>query len=183
MKYKVGDKVRVRPDLKQGKYYGNEGENPEVYTTYDMAQLAGQVVTISEHPSSATRYRVEEDYGEWSWVDGMFAGLVVDAEPEPQPKPEGDPKFKVGDKVRVIPNPKPGTTYSMKGSSYHDNMVDEMRALAGKVVTIIEASKSGYSSKEDNWHWVDGMFSGLVTDTNPEPTPALHTDWSWEDLF
>lgn len=85
-------------------------------------------------------------------------------------------EYKVGDKVRVILNPKPGRTYYMKNQSGQDSMTEEMRALAGKVVTITSANKSGYEIQEDNWHWVDEMFSGLVVDSpetiyEPEPIP------------
>ena len=41
MKYKVGDKVRVREDLEYGKKYGNNSVNSS------MLPLKGKIVTIS----------------------------------------------------------------------------------------------------------------------------------------
>lgn len=65
MKFKVGDKVRVRADLTTGKGYGKDGVN----ATGDMVRLAGKIVTIIQSPYP-DRYWVEGCY--WNWVDEMF---------------------------------------------------------------------------------------------------------------
>ena len=78
-KYKVGDKVIVKKNIKIGKCYGMDGEdNQECMVTKDMASRAGKVVTISavRNCGDYHRYHIEEDY--WNWVDGMFEGLVED---------------------------------------------------------------------------------------------------------
>lgn len=67
MKYKIGDKVRVRKDLKVGKDYS--------YFTFceGMNEFLGKELTIeSVEPvhSSLGFYKVEENV--WSWTDGMF---------------------------------------------------------------------------------------------------------------
>lgn len=63
MKFKVGDKVRVRADLGVSKCYNG------VYVTHEMERLAGKIVTIKESPYP-NRYRVN---GNWYfWVDEMF---------------------------------------------------------------------------------------------------------------
>ena len=63
MKYKIGDKVRVRKDLKVGGSYG-------VYFNDDMANFIGKEVTIDCVGSLG--YRIKEDKFNWSWTDEMF---------------------------------------------------------------------------------------------------------------
>lgn len=68
MKYKVGDKVRVRSDLQINGSYG-------AYTfVSEMSDYKGSVVAISE--VYLTCYCIEEDKGIWSWTDEMFEGLA-----------------------------------------------------------------------------------------------------------
>lgn len=62
MKYKVGDKVRVRRDLEVGKLYGGYS------ATRDMAAFAGEVVTVSFVYSSGTFMCAEVG---WHWVPEM----------------------------------------------------------------------------------------------------------------
>lgn len=68
MKYKVGDKVRVRSDLQINRSYG-------AYTfVSEMSDYKGSVVAISE--AYLTCYCIEEDKGIWKWTDEMFEGLA-----------------------------------------------------------------------------------------------------------
>lgn len=62
MKFKVGDKVRVREDLEINKMYGNYGFIKE------MAHLKGEIVTIEEILKSG--YRIKEEY--YMWTDEML---------------------------------------------------------------------------------------------------------------
>lgn len=66
MRYKVGDKVRVRRDLNKGMIYN------EFTVTTPMADKAGDIVTISA--VSRWYYHIAE-YG-CCWTDEMFEGLV-----------------------------------------------------------------------------------------------------------
>lgn len=68
MKYKVGDKVRVRRDLEENKAYGGWG------ALEDMAKMRGEIVTIRRVRRSA--YELEEKG--LMWTDEMFEGLVED---------------------------------------------------------------------------------------------------------
>lgn len=68
MKYKVGDKVRVRRDLEENKTYGGWG------ALKDMVKMRGEIVTIRRVRSSA--YELEEKG--LMWTDEMFEGLVDD---------------------------------------------------------------------------------------------------------
>lgn len=61
MKYKVGDKVKVRSDLRVGKSYGDA-------FVYDMSKFRGKIVTIESVWKQG--YRIEED-AYW-WTDEML---------------------------------------------------------------------------------------------------------------
>ena len=83
MKYKVGDRVRI----KNFDWFRNEGSNMVV--AY-MTKYYGEVVTIkSVHKGF---YRIKEDGGQYCWIDEMF-----ECKMEEETKPEL--KFKVGDRV------------------------------------------------------------------------------------
>lgn len=62
MKYKVGDKVRVRSDLKVGKSYGEHA------FAHDMFKFVGKIVTIESVWKQG--YRIEEDT--YWWTDEML---------------------------------------------------------------------------------------------------------------
>ena len=66
MKYKIGDKVLVRPDLEEGEKYGDETFMSE------MLHLKGKIVTI-EHVDHPNCYRIKEDSDQWHWTDEMFS--------------------------------------------------------------------------------------------------------------
>ena len=66
MKYKVGDKVRVRRDLKNSVLYGG------LYVVDEM--LKKKIVTITSVHDDC--YKVVED--DYKWTDGMLEGLVED---------------------------------------------------------------------------------------------------------
>lgn len=69
MKYKVGDKVRIRKDLMIFERYGKQT------FVEQMEKYKGMPATISEVFSDA--YHIKEDKGEnWNWTDEMFEGLV-----------------------------------------------------------------------------------------------------------
>lgn len=67
MKYKVGDKVRVRSDLKENTSYGEQIFSP------DMRPFLGKIVEISEILIEDS-YHIKETEGGygWFWTDEMF---------------------------------------------------------------------------------------------------------------
>ena len=67
MKYKVGDKVRVKNDLEACTEYG------DYRFVRKMKDYRGKVVTISKRNSNS--YRIEKDNGEFFWTDEMFEDL------------------------------------------------------------------------------------------------------------
>lgn len=65
MKYKVGDKVRIREDLVTGGSYGG------YVAVDDMTDMCGNVVTI-ERVGEVHGYYIKEDPDEYCWTDEMF---------------------------------------------------------------------------------------------------------------
>ena len=76
MKYKVGDKVRVREDLKVGDGFGC------TTAVVDMLKYRGKIMTIKEARSSVvgnyTVYEINDDGEFWSWTDEMFEPTYAD---------------------------------------------------------------------------------------------------------
>lgn len=64
MKYKVGDKVRIRKDLVTGGSYGGS------VAVDDMTDMGGSVVTIEDVDKSG--YGIKEDPEGYTWTDEMF---------------------------------------------------------------------------------------------------------------
>lgn len=72
MRYKVGDKVRVRSDLQISRSYGT------YMFASGMDDYKGSVVTISKVHQTLYFYCIEEDEGSWIWAEEMFEGLAED---------------------------------------------------------------------------------------------------------
>ena len=78
MKYKVGDKVRIRKDLKEDKRYG------EYCADEEMEEMAGKIVTIEhvyEHVYEDV-YEIKEDSNSNYWTDEMFEGYAKPSKEE-----------------------------------------------------------------------------------------------------
>lgn len=67
MKYKVGDKVKVREDLEVDKRYGTEEFIEE------MEEYKGKIVTIDT--VNEDDYYIEEDKQSWSWTEEMLEDI------------------------------------------------------------------------------------------------------------
>ena len=70
MKYKVGDKVKVRSDLEEYGQYGKYGANR------NMAEPHGSIVEIKKVENEKQRYEINDNL--YYWTDEMFEGLVED---------------------------------------------------------------------------------------------------------
>lgn len=66
MLFRVGDKVKIKDNIKQGRYYNISNDQHDLITE-DMMCMAGKIVTISQVFS---KYHIEEFYN--NWVEGMF---------------------------------------------------------------------------------------------------------------
>ena len=74
MRYKVGDKVKVREwdNMAKDFYVDKKGCitcGPEVFVS-DMKEYCGKIMTIESVESNG--YKMEEDDGTWKWVDDML---------------------------------------------------------------------------------------------------------------
>ncbi len=69
MKYKVGDKVRVKKDLVADRIYGY------VVFVNDMEKYCGKTVTIKSITESG-RYKLEEDSAKRYWTDEMLEDVA-----------------------------------------------------------------------------------------------------------
>ena len=67
MKYKVGDKVRIREDLIVYKEYGKN-----VYT-HEMEEYKGKTAYITD--TCCESYELDVDNGAWSWTDEMLESI------------------------------------------------------------------------------------------------------------
>ena len=93
MKYKVGDRVKVREDLTEGRHYGKSSD--DALCNSEMADTAGKTLTIAKVDERQAIYRVKEcDW--WTWTDEMFSGLEDNTEAVSHPK-----HYNVG-KIEVI---------------------------------------------------------------------------------
>lgn len=70
MKFKIGDKVRVRSDLKVSEVYGMQG------FFSDMIPLIGMLVEI-EKITSYDAYHLKEDRFNYNWTDEMFEDELI----------------------------------------------------------------------------------------------------------
>lgn len=93
MKYKVGDKVKIREDLIAGRNYGYNLFMPE------MIPLRGQVATIASY---GTYGYLLEGGTDWVWTDEMIEGLVSEASNDTvnHPSHYTDGKIEVIDFIR-----------------------------------------------------------------------------------
>ena len=70
-KYKIGDKVKVRSDLRQGDRYGG------MYVLIDMVKYRGKTVTIDRVERNGEYYGIE-GHADTFWTNDMFEGLAVE---------------------------------------------------------------------------------------------------------
>ena len=89
MKYKVGDKVRIKS---LDWYNKNRDKIDQIdcgnaYFVRNMATLCGEIVTISSILPTFEVYRIKEDDGTFNWTDEMIEGLVEEEDEETNWKP------------------------------------------------------------------------------------------------
>ena len=81
MKYKVGDKVRVRQwdDMAKefGLIFGDDIDIPNCTFVNKMKRYCGSVVTIHDIVCNNSRYLVKEDDWNFFWIDDMFENLEI----------------------------------------------------------------------------------------------------------
>lgn len=130
MKYKVGDKVKVREDLQAGKEYNS------CYCNEEMTEMAGKIVTIKE--ANKTRYRLEEyDY---NWVDEMFEGLADDPKEPKKRKSKKDDEVisELAKAFNNINNEIKGLSENINKRTMYDDVMQEQIIKKIKEVPLDE---------------------------------------------
>ena len=69
MKFKVGDRVRIRKDLKEGHMF-------KVYVDEEMEEFKGKIVCIDKVNEDDEFYFIKEDDNEWEWTEDMFENTI-----------------------------------------------------------------------------------------------------------
>lgn len=156
MKYKVGDKVRVRQwdDMVEefGLVFENNIDIPNCTFVNIMKKHCGSVVTISNIVCNNSRYFVEEDNFNLFWTDEMFEPYEVKkTRPVLFNKEAFDRLVKQLNKEPVIFAPK----YDMDGfnitTGLMNNIAEETREMVKKnIETEIKKTKVYHPKDEDH---------------------------------
>ena len=115
--YKVGDRVRVRKDLKDGALYGAQS-----YFDIDMKCMLGKTVTIAS--ASQKGYTIKE-FG-WMWTDEMFEPTPFYASRLMELARENPAEYE-GKRYKVVD----GTLINRDGNKYKEAMIER-----GDLMTI-----------------------------------------------
>lgn len=147
MKYKVGDKVRIKSIDWYNANKDENGDIPLIETTYSsynfievMRGLCGKVMTISS--DNSYYYDMVEDNGEYFWTDEMIEGLV---EKETKPKYEDE----VNGEYYSTPK------YLVRPSGYQ--FVDENGNVINAQKITLEKKKNEYPKTYDECNRVMGV--------------------------
>jgi len=78
MKYKVGDKVKIKDQKWYDENKDEFGDVPAVRKVFaqGMSEYLGQDMTISSTDNTNKSYYMSEDRNKWVWTDDMIEGLV-----------------------------------------------------------------------------------------------------------
>ena len=123
MKYKDGDKVRVREDLVAGSSY-------KYYFSDEMAKFRGKEVTIMKHDDN--RYHLAEDDGKWAWTDDMFEDI------------QRESSFSVGDIVIITDKGKLYSDYEqmVEGTEFYDNWQEGRKIDCKELYKVVKLCNS-----------------------------------------
>ena len=131
MRYKVGDKVKVRSDLKENTRYGGQ------IFVRDMAVHCGKNVEISKVHDDA--YCIKESDREWFWTDEMFEPVEEELTAEEAIKIQGEMCKSVMCKDCAIEK--------LRYDSYC-NCAEYRSKNPDKVIEILKQFKKGHEKKE-----------------------------------
>jgi len=81
MKYKVGDRVKIKSWKEMEEKYGIDSDGdidlPESSFVTNMKKYCGKVMTISDVDDYFNEYHMKEDDGSWIWTNKMIKGLAI----------------------------------------------------------------------------------------------------------
>lgn len=188
--FKVGDKVRIRQDIKGlfvlrttdiGRYsriFPNKIQTGDsrYKITGGMVACAGKIAEVTEiiqgPPESlllSTLYRlkINGSDSEWCWKHALLEKVEEDVETDGS---KWELPFKVGTKVKITPNLKSGRhkDFDIKGKCYRDvGVIDMMELYKGKEATITSVNKIGSDV-------IGGGYAYLIEVDGEE------TGWNWD---
>lgn len=117
MRFKVGDKVRIRKDLVTNRQYGNNTVMKEMLEFLDEETKIAKVGSFD--------YSLEIDDGYWGWTDEMLESVekefITDEEIACVEENMEDNEFSVGDKVRFRENIEGVIEYISKNKDVDDD--------------------------------------------------------------
>ena len=117
MKYKVGDKVRIKSldwyNKNKSKSHGTVACGGK-YFEYDMREWCGKTMTIIAAHKTCYSYIMKEDGRKHFWTDEMIEGLVVERNGKTYP-------YKIGDRVILKGKNRCATITDLKYNS-HGNL-------------------------------------------------------------
>lgn len=167
-KYKIGDKVRIREDLKSGEKYG------DVTYVDDMNKHKGKIATITNyagiyHPS----YFIDLDEETYYWTDEMFATYF------PEDEEVTDPDAPVEDES-VVPH------MTLRKFLLMTNI-----KVGGLVITILDPNSDfkisiGYNHIDDEDNMYQKFISAYGDDYRVEYFESRTMDvdgYSYPELF
>lgn len=171
MKYKVGDKVRIKS---LDWYNENQDANGDVLCFYgvhkftkEMSKFCNKTVTISTNLTGDGEYLIKDDDETNWWTDDMIECKV---------EKETKSKFKVGDKVILDPYPcivtdvhwrdsLHGFVYTVRGTDFgkmvgeEDLVLDERTVPnANEIIQLIKNDWNNFKDRydiPDDYHFVD----------------------------
>lgn len=162
-KYKVDEKVRIRGDLKAGRFYAMESESalvvPRVEATQVMEHYAGKVITIANVGSDY--YSVYEN--KYVWVDEMLEPL-----PRMETYPETDPKTEkaVDDPVEHPAHYTSGEIEcidALKASMSHEQFTGFLKGNAMKYLWRYDKKGKAKEDLEKSRWYLDRLWSETKT--------------------
>lgn len=117
MRFKVGDKVRIRKDLVTNRQYGNNTVMKEMLEFLDEETKIAKVGSFD--------YSLEIDDGYWGWTDEMLESVekefITDEEIACVEENMEDNEFSVGDRVRFRENIEGVIEYISKNKDVDDD--------------------------------------------------------------
>lgn len=146
MKYKVGDKVRVRSWESMKKEFGlkDDGNIKVMFTfTKEMKKYCGKLVTISSNNGC---YMIKEDSGRYTWCDDMFC--PVESFTMDELEPGMVVEYRNGDRRLYVNNCFAGpcsfgelTAYNSDLTNRYESDRDVVKIYCGKSKTLEDMTK------------------------------------------
>lgn len=158
MKYKVGDRVKIRKDLVIGNAYGSE------IFVKDMEYYKGNMATIIAICGDTYRINIDNNNVQdryWHWTDEMF-----------EENKYHTPKFNVGDKVRVRRDLEVGKQYNgltLSSEMYEHHDVMTIRCIDDDYIDECE---------ENEYYWGEDMLEKVDKyENNSTVDVGFHLDY------